>query len=83
MGDWTRDKDLEQLYHDREGKSVAEREEIDRLMHNIREQGEDDSLTHLRGELVGAVRATDGKKARQMFERIKIHTHKKGMEHNG
>ena len=81
--DYTRDGDLEELYNARESAgSTEEAEKIDKIMHDIKEQ-DDEELNDERKELVGAVRTKDGRTAKRLSERIKIMSHKKGMEHNG
>ena len=82
MSDQTRYADLKELYHAREGKTVAERENIDRIRYNIERQDTPD-LNRARQELVGAVRSGDGKTGRRLSEKIKQMTHQKGMEHRG
>lgn len=80
--DSTRDADLKELYHAREGKSISEREHIERIMYNIKSQDTPD-LNRARQELVGSVRARDGKTSKRLSEKIKHMTHQKGMEYRG
>ena len=80
--DNTRYADLKELYHAREGKSVSEREKIDRIRYNIHKQDVPE-LNRIRQELVGSVRARDGKTSKRLSEKIKHLTHQKGMEHSG
>lgn len=80
--DRTRDADLKQLYQEREGKSVVEREKIDKLMHDIRSQ-DNPEINRAREDIVRTVRAGQGKATRAATERLKILTHKKGVEHRG
>ena len=82
MSDQTRYSDLSELYHAREGKSVHERESIERVMHEIHRQ-DTKELREVRQELVGAVRSGDGKTTKRISERIKHMTHQKGIEHRG
>ena len=80
--DETRFADLIQLYHEREGKTVAERDNIDRIRYNIQKQDVPE-LNRIRQELVGSVRARDGKASKRLSEKIKHLTHQIGMEHHG
>jgi len=82
MADKTRYQDLKELYHAREGKSVAEREQIEQIMYHIHNQ-DNPELNQAREELVGSVRARDGKTSKRLSEKIKQMTHQKGMEQNG
>ena len=82
MSDQTRNADLRELYHAREGKTVHEREAIEHIMHDIKRQ-DTRELNQIRQELVGAVRSGDGKTGRRLSEKIKQMTHQKGMEHRG
>lgn len=80
--DETRYEDLKELYHAREGKSVGERNEIDRIRYNIQRQ-DIPEVNRLRQELVGSVRVRDGRITKRLSEKIKHLTHKIGMEHHG
>lgn len=80
--DSTRYADLKELYHAREGKSVTERNEIDRIRYTIQKQDVPE-LNRIRQELVGSIRARDGRTSKRLSEKIKHLTHQKGMEHGG
>ena len=80
--DSTRYADLKELHHAKEGKTIQERESIEKIMYNIQRQDTPD-LNRARQELVGAARTGDGKISRRLSEKIKHMTHKKGMEHHG
>ena len=82
MSDQTRNADLRELYHAREGKTVHEREAIEHIMHNIKKQ-DTRELREARQELIGSVRAGEGKTTKRLSEKIKHLTHQKGMEHRG
>ena len=82
MSDQTRYADLKELYQAREGKPVREREAIEHIMHDIKKQ-DTRELREARKELIGSVRAGEGKTTKRLSEKIKHMTHQKGMEHRG
>jgi len=82
MSDQTRYADLRELFHAREGKPVREREAIEHIMHDIKKQ-DTRELNQIRQELIGSVRAGEGKTTKRLSEKIKHMTHQKGMEHRG
>jgi len=84
MGDFTRHEDLEELWNMKNNaQSITEKEEIEKVMYDIKENQDDDEINENRRELVGSMRIKDGKNVRKVSERIKQISHKKGIEKNG